>query len=97
MLSSEFLTGLLVWRKLLWNTKPATMYYTQKIGLKRYFKAGGFNQALDDFVSVVPGDSSGLIERLDVKYVRLTFNSIINWVRCNILKYSKQLKGIKLK
>ena len=48
-------TGLLAWRKLLWDTKPASTHpLTTKLKSNAYFKAGDFENAIKDFTSAVP-------------------------------------------
>ena len=48
-----------------------TMYYHQRKGFKRYYKAGDFNQALDDFLSVVPRDGNRVMGYDFNKHVRI--------------------------
>lgn len=62
-LTIEAVKGLLAWRKLLWDSKPAIK--PPKHGFKRYYKDGGFEKALDDFLSAVPADKN-LKQRGDI-------------------------------
>ena len=48
------ISGVLAWRKLLMNTKPLKK---TRHGIMRYYKTGDFENALKDFLSVVPMDN----------------------------------------
>lgn len=54
--TAEAAKGLLAWRKLLRNSKPGQKAYSA--GFNRYYKEGVFENALKDFLSVVPANKN---------------------------------------
>ena len=65
-------TGLLAWRKLLWDTKPASTHpLTTKLKSNTYFKAGDFENAIKDFTSAVPESIMSYGGKQKVRYVTI--------------------------
>ena len=78
-----YISGVLAWRRLLWNTKPSFRFSTTNFNA--YYKKGDFSNALADFLFVVPNarkskNLEGLVSLIIIHMPKQLLNFIIQIV-----------------